>query len=56
MSTRRTTLPTPPMPRLSVGSAFLLGCSAGVVGVLTMTVGEHLEKSVSGRGNSHFPG
>lgn len=57
MSSRRTTLPTRPLPRISAGTAFLYGCTAGVVGVFAMTASEKTEQSlITNRANSYVPG
>ncbi|KIJ53609.1 hypothetical protein M422DRAFT_155106 [Sphaerobolus stellatus SS14] len=56
MSTRRTTIPTRPIPRLSMGTAFFYGCAAGAIGVLAMTFGEKIEQAITGRPNSYIPG
>jgi len=57
MFSRRTAFPTRPITRLSVGTAFLYGCTAGVIGVFAATASEKAEQSlITDRPNSYVPG
>ncbi|KAI9795131.1 MAG: hypothetical protein M1816_000153 [Peltula sp. TS41687] len=53
---RRTTLTSQPVPRLSMGTAFLYGAGIGLVGAAVMTLSQKLEQTMTSRPTSFVPG